>query len=318
MKELKVFFTKTPTGGIFLALILVCTLFSSMTSRFLTPTNISVILNQVSVNAILAFGVTFVIIAGGIDLSLGSLVAVCGVVVALLSQNNEYSLWLAIIGTLIAGIALGALNGIIVVLTKVPPFIVTLGTMTIGRGVALILSKGRPISELNESLNFLGNGDLFGIPIPILFLVLSYATCHILLTKTIFGRYVKAIGGNEMASYVAGVRVNRIKLYVYMISGLFAALAGILLTARINTGQPNAGLGFELDAIAAVIIGGTSTRGGKGTITGTLLGVLFIGVINNGLDLINVSAYWQQVIMGGIIILAVVLDGLYQKLKMNI
>jgi inositol transport system permease protein len=318
MKELKEFFTKTPTGGIFLALILVCALFSSMTSRFLTPTNISVILNQVSVNAILAFGVTFVIIAGGIDLSLGSLVAVCGVVVALLSQNNEYSLWLAIIGTLIAGIALGALNGIIVVLTKVPPFIVTLGTMTIGRGVALILSKGRPISDLNESLNFLGNGDLFGITIPILFLVLSYATCHILLTKTIFGRYVKAIGGNEMASYVAGVRVNRIKLYVYMISGLFAALAGILLTARINTGQPNAGLGFELDAIAAVIIGGTSTRGGKGTITGTLLGVLFIGVINNGLDLINVSAYWQQVIMGGIIILAVVLDGLYQKLKMNI
>ncbi|NQW75671.1 MAG: ABC transporter permease [Cytophagales bacterium] len=318
MKELKAFFTKTPTGGIFLALILVCALFSSMTSRFLTPTNISVILNQVSVNAILAFGVTFVIIAGGIDLSLGSLVAVCGVVVALLSQNNEYSLSLAIIGTLIAGIALGALNGFIVVLTKVPPFIVTLGTMTIGRGVALILSKGRPISDLNESLNFLGNGDVFGIPIPILFLVLSYATCHILLTKTIFGRYVKAIGGNEMASYVAGVRVNRIKLYVYMISGLFAALAGILLTARINTGQPNAGLGFELDAIAAVIIGGTSTRGGKGTITGTLLGVLFIGVINNGLDLINVSAYWQQVIMGGIIILAVVLDGLYQKLKMNI
>jgi inositol transport system permease protein len=289
-----------------------------MTSRFLTPTNISVILNQVSVNAILAFGVTFVIIAGGIDLSLGSLVAVCGVVVALLSQNNEYALWLAIFGTLLAGIALGALNGIIVVLTKVPPFIVTLGTMTIGRGVALILSKGRPISDLNESLNFLGNGDLLGVPIPIIFLVLSFATCHILLTKTIFGRYVKAIGGNEMASFVAGVRVNRIKLYVYMISGLFAALAGILLTARINTGQPNAGLGFELDAIAAVIIGGTSTRGGKGTITGTLLGVLFIGVINNGLDLINVSAYWQQVIMGGIIILAVVLDGLYQKLKMNI
>jgi len=318
MKELKAFFTKSPTGGIFLALILVCVLFSSMTSRFLTTTNLSVILNQVSVNAILAFGVTFVIIAGGIDLSLGSLVAVCGVVVALLSQNNEYSLWVAVIGTLVAGLALGALNGIIVVLTKVPPFIVTLGTMTIGRGMALILSKGRPISDLNESLNFLGNGDLFGIPIPILFLVLSFATCHILLTKTIFGRYVKAIGGNEMASYVAGVRVNRIKLYVYMISGLFAALAGILLTARINTGQPNAGLGFELDAIAAVIIGGTSTRGGKGTITGTLLGVLFIGVINNGLDLINVSAYWQQVIMGGIIILAVVLDGLYQKLKMNI
>jgi ribose/xylose/arabinose/galactoside ABC-type transport system permease subunit len=318
MKEIKSFFTNSPTVGIFLALILVCALFSSMTSRFLTTTNLSVILNQVSVNAILAFGVTFVIIAGGIDLSLGSLVAVCGVVVALLSQSNSYNLWIAIIATLLVGILLGAVNGVIVVLTKVPPFIVTLGTMTIGRGLALILSKGRPISDLNESLNFLGNGDILGIPIPIIFLVLSYVVCHILLTKTIFGRYVKAIGGNEMASYVAGVRVNRIKLYVYMISGLFAALAGILLTARINTGQPNAGLGFELDAIAAVIIGGTSTRGGKGTITGTLLGVLFIGVINNGLDLVNVSAYWQQVIMGGIIILAVVLDGMYQKLKMNV
>ena len=215
----------------------------------------------------------------------------------------------------LAGMAMGALNGVLVVLTKVPPFIVTLGTMTIGRGAALLLSKGRPISDLNESLNFLGSGDIGGIPVPIIFLVISFVSCQILLTKTVFGRYVKAIGGNEMAAFVAGVRGNRIKLWVYVISGLFAALAGILLTARIQTGQPNAGLGFELDAIAAVIIGGTSTRGGKGTITGTLLGVLFIGVINNGLDLINVSAYWQQVIMGGIIILAVVLDGLYQKMK---
>jgi inositol transport system permease protein len=146
-------------------------------------------------------------------------------------------------------------------------------------------------------------------------LIGSFIICQLILSKTVFGRYVKAIGGNEMAAFVSGVRVNRIKIYVYMLSGFFAALAGILLTARINTGQPNAGLGFELDAIAAVIIGGTSTRGGKGTITGTLLGVLFIGVINNGLDLINVSAYWQQVIMGGIIILAVVLDLVYQKLK---
>jgi inositol transport system permease protein len=146
-------------------------------------------------------------------------------------------------------------------------------------------------------------------------LIGSFIICQLILSKTVFGRYVKAIGGNEMAAFVSGVRVNRIKIYVYMLSGFFAALAAILLTARINTGQPNAGLGFELDAIAAVIIGGTSTRGGKGTITGTLLGVLFIGVINNGLDLINVSAYWQQVIMGGIIILAVVLDLVYQKLK---
>ena len=312
---MKNLFLKSPTGGIFIALVLVCLLFGSLTSRFFTPMNMSVILNQVSVNAILAFGVTFVIIAGGIDLSLGSLLAVSGVIVALLSQEGSYALWIGLLLTLLAGMAMGAFNGALVVLTKVPPFIVTLGTMTIGRGVALLLSKGRPISDLNESLNFLGSGDILGIPVPIFFLIISFVFCQLLLTKTVFGRYVKAIGGNEMAAFVAGVRVNRIKLWVYVISGLFAALAGILLTARINTGQPNAGLGFELDAIAAVIIGGTSTRGGKGTITGTLLGVLFIGVINNGLDLINVSAYWQQVIMGGIIILAVVLDGLYQKMK---
>ncbi|MEY4611637.1 MAG: hypothetical protein RL246_1956 [Bacteroidota bacterium] len=312
---MKNLFLKSPTGGIFIALVLVCLLFGSLTSRFFTPMNLSVILNQVSVNAILAFGVTFVIIAGGIDLSLGSLLAVSGVIVALLSQEGTYALWIGLLLTLVAGMAMGALNGVLVVLTKVPPFIVTLGTMTIGRGAALLLSKGRPISDLNESLNFLGSGDIGGIPVPIIFLVISFICCQVLLSKTVFGRYVKAIGGNEMAAFVAGVRVNRIKLWVYIISGLFAALAGILLTARIQTGQPNAGLGFELDAIAAVIIGGTSTRGGKGTITGTLLGVLFIGVINNGLDLINVSAYWQQVIMGGIIILAVVLDGLYQKMK---
>lgn len=312
---MKKIFLKSPTGGIFVALVFVCLLFSGLTSKFFTPMNLSVILNQVSVNAILAFGVTFVIISGGIDLSLGSLLAVCGVVVALLSQQGEFPLAFAFLLTLVVGVLMGAFNGVVVVLTKVPPFIVTLGTMTIGRGLALLLSNGRPISDLNESLNILGSGTVGGIPIPILFLIGSFIICQMILTKTVFGRYVKAIGGNEMAAFVSGVRVNRIKIYVYMLSGFFAALAGILLTARINTGQPNAGLGFELDAIAAVIIGGTSTRGGKGTITGTLLGVLFIGVINNGLDLINVSAYWQQVIMGGIIILAVVLDLVYQKIK---
>lgn len=315
MKNLPTFFTKSSIGGILIALLFVCILFASLSQRFFTPANLNVILNQVSINAILAFGVTFVIISGGIDLSLGSLVAVCGVIVALLVQNPDMPVLLALLATCLVGLALGAFNGAIIVASKVPPFIVTLGTMTIGRGLALILSDGRPISDLNESFYVLGNGKFLGISLPIYFLVISFFACQILLSKTVFGRYVKAIGGNEMASFVAGIRVNRIKLYVYMLCGFFVSVAAILLTARINTGQPNAGLGFELDAIAAVIIGGTSTKGGKGTILGTFLGVLFLGVINNGLDLVNVSAYWQQIIMGGIIILAVVMDGFYQRMN---
>ncbi|CAM4294593.1 ABC transporter permease [Cytophagaceae bacterium 50C-KIRBA] len=313
--NLKKILIGSQSGGIFLALILMCVLISSLTPRFLTDTNLLVILNQVSVNAILAFGVTFVIISGGIDLSLGSMLAVAGVVAALFAKSDGGNVYLALLMALGVGALMGAMNGFTVILSKVPPFIVTLGTMTIARGAALIISSGRPVSDLSESFNYLGNGDLVGIPIPILFLVGTYVVCHFVLTQTVFGRYVTAIGGNETAAWVAGIPVAKVKWWVYTLSGIFAALGGILLSARINTGQPNAGLGFELDAIAAVIIGGTSTRGGKGSMTGTLLGVLFIGVINNGLDLLNVSAYWQQVVMGGIIILAVVLDSVYQKMK---
>lgn len=315
MNKWKEIIFKSQSGGIFLALLVICFLISTQTSRFFTETNLMVIFNQVSVNAILAFGVTFVIISGGIDLSLGSMLAVAGVVAALFAKSDSGNLWISIPLALLAGALMGAVNGWIIVLSKVPPFIVTLGSMTIARGLALIISDGRPVSDLSESFNFIGNGSFLSIPIPIIFLLITFVFCAILLNKTVFGRYVKAIGGNETASYVAGIPVDRIKCWVYTLSGIFAAIGGILLAARINTGQPNAGLGFELDAIAAVIIGGTSTRGGKGSIIGTLLGVLFIGVINNGLDLMNVSAYWQQVVMGGIIILAVVIDRFYQNMK---
>lgn len=315
IKKIKEGMLKSQSGGIFIALLVICFLISTQTSRFLTETNLMVIFNQVSVNAILAFGVTFVIISGGIDLSLGSMVAVAGVVAAMYSKSEDGNIWIALPLALIVGALMGAINGWIIVLSKVPPFIVTLGSMTIARGLALIISDGRPVSDLSESFNFIGNGDFIGIPIPIIFLLITFVFCAILLNKTVFGRYVKAIGGNENASFVSGIPVDRIKCWVYVLSGIFAAIGGILLAARINTGQPNAGLGFELDAIAAVIIGGTSTRGGKGSIIGTLLGVLFIGVINNGLDLMNVSAYWQQVVMGGIIILAVVIDRFYQNIK---
>jgi inositol transport system permease protein len=299
--------------GIFLAFMLICSFLSYASSQFLTVSNWTIIITQVSINALLAFGVTFVIITGGIDLSVGSIVAVAGVVAALLASQPNMPLIVPILGGLLAGLVFGLLNGLIITKSKIAPFIVTLGIMTMGRGLALILSEGRPISDLSDSFNFIGGGNVFGIPFPIIVLVIVFIISYLLLKNTVFGRYVYAIGGNEQAAWASGINVNKIKMSVYALCGTLAGLAGILLTSRITTGQPNAGAGFELDAIAAAIIGGTSTSGGTGTIAGTLVGALLIGVINNGLDLLNVSSYYQQVIMGVIIIGAVLLDSWNQK-----
>lgn len=299
--------------GIFFAFLIICGFLSYASSQFLTISNWTIIITQVSINALLAFGVTFVIITGGIDLSVGSIVAVAGVVAALLASQADFPLVVPVLGGLIAGLVFGFINGLIITKSKIAPFIVTLGIMTIGRGLALILSKGRPISNLSDSFNFIGGGDVFGIPFPIIVLIIVFIISYLLLKNTVFGRYVYAIGGNEQAAWASGINVNKIKMSVYALCGTLAGLAGILLTSRITTGQPNAGAGFELDAIAAAIIGGTSTSGGTGTIMGTLIGALLIGVINNGLDLLNVSSYYQQVIMGAIIIGAVLLDSWNQK-----
>lgn len=299
--------------GIFMAFVVVCLLLTFTTSKFLTVSNWTIIITQVSINALLAFGVTFVIITGGIDLSLGSIMAVTGVAAASLAHPDTYPVIVPIAIGLLAGISMGALNGLVITKSKVPPFIVTLGMMTIGRGLALILSKGRPVSNLSDSFNFIGGGNLAGIPFPIIVLIVTFVVCSVVLKKTILGRYIYAVGGNEQAAKASGIRVNKVKMAVYTICGGLAALAGILLTSRITTGQPNAGVGFELDAIAAAIIGGTSTSGGTGTMTGTLIGALLIGVISNGLDLLNVTSYYQQVVMGAIIIGAVVLDSWNQK-----
>ncbi len=299
--------------GIFVVFIIICLILSLISPQFLTVSNWTIIITQASINALLAFGVTFVIITGGIDLSLGSMVAVTGVTAAMLAHPDTFPVVLPILAGLLAGLLMGIFNGFIITKSKIAPFIVTLGTMTIGRGLALILSKGRPISNLSDSFNFIGGGNIFGIPFPIIVLILVFIICSIILKKTLLGRYIYAIGGNEQASRASGINVNRVKMAVYSISGLLAGLAGILLTSRITTGQPNAGAGFELDAIAAAVIGGTSTSGGTGTMTGTLIGVLLIGVINNGLDLLNVTSYYQQVVMGTIIIGAVVLDSWNQK-----
>nr|WP_299422184.1 ABC transporter permease [uncultured Emticicia sp.] len=299
--------------GIFVVFIIICLILSLISNQFFTVSNWTIIITQASINALLAFGVTFVIITGGIDLSLGSMVAVTGVTAAMLAHPDIYPVALPVFAGLISGLLMGVFNGFIITKSKIAPFIVTLGTMTIGRGLALILSKGRPVSNLSDSFNFIGGGDVFGIPFPIIVLILIFAICSITLKKTLLGRYIYAVGGNEQAARASGINVNQVKMAVYSISGLLAGLAGILLTSRITTGQPNAGAGFELDAIAAAVIGGTSTSGGTGTMTGTLVGVLLIGVINNGLDLLNVTSYYQQVVMGIIIIGAVVLDSWNQK-----
>ena len=299
--------------GLLIVFGIICLIISLITPQFLTLSNLTIIVTQVSINALLAFGVTFVIITGGIDLSLGSIVAVTGVTSAMLAHPDSYPVLIPIVMGLLAGLLMGAFNGFIITKSKIAPFIVTLGTMTIGRGLALILSDGRPVSNLSESFNYLGSGTVFGIPFLILIFILVFALCSIILSKTILGRHIYAIGGNEQAARASGINIDRVKLSVYSISGLLAGLAGILLASRITTGQPNAGAGFELDAIAAVVIGGTSTAGGRGTMTGTLIGVLLIGVINNGLDLLNVTSYYQQVVMGIIIIGAVIVDSLNQK-----
>ncbi len=299
--------------GIFVVFIIISLILSFISPQFLTVSNWTIIITQASINALLAFGVTFVIITGGIDLSLGSMVAVTGVTAAMLAHPDTFPVALPIFAGLLTGLLMGIFNGFIITKSKIAPFIVTLGTMTIGRGLALILSKGRPVSNLSDSFNFIGGGDVFGIPFPIIVLIIVFIICSLILKKTLLGRYIYAIGGNEQASRASGINVNQVKMAVYSISGLLAGLAGVLLTSRITTGQPNAGAGFELDAIAAAVIGGTSTSGGTGTMTGTLVGVLLIGVINNGLDLLNVTSYYQQVVMGIIIIGAVVLDSWNQK-----
>lgn len=294
--------------GIFIAFVAICILLTIATPYFFTTKNILIILRQVSINGILAIGVTFVIIAGGIDLSLGSVLALTGVIAAGFAHPGTYALVVPVMLGILTGVLIGAINGLTITLGKVAPFIVTLGMMTIARGLALVWSDGRPVTNLSPSFNFIGGGDLFHIPVPVLLFAVVILVAAVILKYTRIGRYIYAVGGNENAARAAGIRVNGVKLFAYIICGGLAGLAGIVLAARITTGQPNAGIAYELDAIAAVVIGGTSLMGGRGSIAGTVVGVLIIGVINNGLDLLNVTSYYQQIVKGVIIIGAVLLD----------
>lgn len=271
--------------------------------------NILNVLRQVSINALIAFGMTFVILTGGIDLSVGSILALTGAVTAGMMASGVDPILAMLLG-LFLGAVLGAINGVIIAKGKVAPFIATLATMTIYRGLTLVYTEGRPISGLGDSMAFqmLGKGYFLGIPIPVVTMLISFGILYFILKKTTFGRRVYAVGGNEEASVLSGINADRIKIYVYSLVGALAALASLILTSRLNSAQPTAGQMFELDAIAAVVLGGTSLTGGRGWIVGTLIGALIIGVLNNGLNLIGVSSFFQQVVKGAVILLAVLLD----------
>ncbi|WP_257351103.1 ABC transporter permease subunit [Pseudalkalibacillus decolorationis] len=295
--------------GPVLGLVLITIILAIMSPNFLTVDNILNVLRQVSINAIIAFGMTFVILTGGIDLSVGSILALGSALTAGMLASGMDPILAVLIG-LLAGAIMGLINGVIITKGKVAPFIATLATMTIFRGLTLVYTDGRPITGLSDSISFqmIGKGYFFGIPFPVVTMLIAYFILFFILRKTTFGRGVYAIGGNEEASLLSGLKVDRLKMGVYSITGLLSALAGITLTSRLNSAQPTAGVSYELDAIAAVVLGGTSLSGGRGWIFGTLIGALIIGVLNNGLNLLNVSSFYQQVVKGGVILLAVLLD----------
>jgi inositol transport system permease protein len=293
--------------GIVAVLLVIAGALSATTDSFATASNLTNVARQISINGILAVGVTFVLLTGGVDLSLGSVVALSGVVCALFAHPGEHSLVVPISMGLLTGVACGLFNGVLVTRGGIAPFIVTLGMMTVARGLALILSGGKPVADMSPSLTNLA-GDLGPLPIPLLCFGVVAGGSWLFLSRLRLGRHLYAVGGNEQAARAAGVSVPKVKLFAYGLCGLLTGLAGVVLAARITTGQPNAGQAYELDAIAAVVIGGTSLSGGVGSVLGTVLGVLLIGVINNGLDLLSVSSYYQAVIKGVIIVGAVWLD----------
>lgn len=297
--------------GIVIALVVLAAVLAVLKPHFLSAANLTNVVRQVSINGILAVGVTLVLLTGGVDLSLGSVVALTGVAAAHLAHPGQYPLIVPIAAGILAGAACGAVNGTVVTRCGVPSFIATLGMMTAARGLALVLSDGRPVSNMSPALTHMA-GDVAGVPIPALILLAVAAATGWMLKNLRVGRYLYAVGGNELAARAAGIRVRGVKFFAYTLCGAMAGLAGVVLAARITTGQPNAGVSYELDAIAAVVIGGTRLSGGVGTVGGTLLGVLLMGVIGNGLDLLNVPSYYQQIVKGIIIIGAVWFDRCHQ------
>ncbi|KWW21049.1 MULTISPECIES: ribose ABC transporter permease [Bacillaceae] len=295
--------------GPLLALVLLFIVITVLNPSFMEPNNILNLLRQTSINALIAFGMTFIILTGGIDLSVGSILALSSALMAGMMVSGMDPILAILVGILLGAI-MGVINGILVSKGKMAPFIVTLATMTIFRGLTLVYTDGKPITGIGDSVAFqmLGRGYFLGLPVPAVVMIIAFFILWFLLHKTSFGRKTYAIGGNEKASRISGIKVDRVKVAIYGLAGTMAAIAGAILTSRLNSAQPTAGQSYEMDAIAAVVLGGTSLSGGKGRLFGTLVGVLIIGTLNNGMNLLGVSSFYQQVVKGAVILIAVLLD----------
>jgi ribose transport system permease protein len=298
--------------GIVIAFILICAAMAVLSPVFLTVTNVRNVIRQSSIFGIMAVGMTFVILTGGIDLSVGSILAVAGAISAGMLKGGAGLLPIVILALLI-GIGCGLANGVIITIGRIAPFVVTLGMMSIARSLTLIYTKGYPISGFTGSFRFIGGGEILSIPFPIIVFLLTVIVAWLILTQTRLGRYTYAIGGNEETVKLSGINADFYKTVVYVICGITAAMSALILTSRLNSAEPVAGQGYELDVIAAVVIGGTSLSGGRGSVWGTLIGALLIGVINNGMNLLGISPYFQLLVKGLIIIGAVLLDRLRQE-----
>ena len=298
--------------GIIIAFILICIALSITSPVFFTATNLINVIRQTSIYGIMAVGMTFIILTGGIDLSIGSILAIAGAVCAgMLKEGNSFTV--VILATLAVGIGCGLINGLCITVGKITPFVATLGMMSIARGFTLIYTKGYPISGFSPEFRFIGGGYVGGWPVPIIIFLVVVVIAYVVLTQTRLGRYTYAIGGNEETVKLSGINAGFYKTLVYVIAGASAALSALILTARLNSAEPIAGLGYELDVIAAVVIGGTSLNGGRGSLWGTFIGALMIGVINNGMNLLDISPYFQLVVKGLLIIGAVLLDRLREE-----
>lgn len=296
-------------SGSLIGLVVLFVVIACLNSSFIDPGNLKNLLRQVSINALISFGMTFVILTGGIDLSVGSILALSSALMGSFIVGGLDPI-LGIVFACLIGAALGAVNGLVITYGKVAPFIATLATMTIFRGMTLVYTNGNPISGLTENEAFLnfGQGYFLELPVPAVMMLIMFGILYFILHKTPLGRKTYAVGGNEKVSYIAGIKINRIKIFAYTVTGMLCGMAGAILTSRLNSAQPTAGTGYELDAIAAVVLGGTSLSGGKGRIVGTLVGALIIGTLNNGLNILNVSSFYQQVVKGIVILLAVLMD----------
>jgi ribose/xylose/arabinose/galactoside ABC-type transport system permease subunit len=294
-------------------LLVIFVFFAIASDSFLKPTNLLNVLRQISINGIIATGMTLVILTGGIELSVGAVVALSSVIAAIIANEANAAWWWSILAAVAVSTFLGLITGTFISFFNLAPFIMTLAMMTIARGLAFTFSDGKPISGVHKDFLVIGKQDLLGVPIPVWIFALVIFVTIILLKYVPLGRYIYAIGGNERAARSSGINVKLVKLAVYVIAGFYTGIASVVLTSRLSAGLPQVGEGYEMDAIAAVVIGGTSLMGGNGSMIGTVTGVLIIGFINNGMDLLNVASYPQQIIKGVIIILAVLIDSMKNK-----